>query len=131
MFENFKDLANLPQMIAKMKAMQSKMADTQAELVGELGGLRITADAGNGAVVATCNGKLELVSLQINPTAEVADIEQLQRHIVSAVAIAQQKAQVKAAEVTQEKMAKAAEEAGITDDMMDQLRRGGLGGLGG
>ncbi len=128
MFDSFKDLTQLPQMLAKMKAMQEKMADVQAELVGQLGGLRVVGTGGDGAVEATCNGKLELVSLQINPAAEVADVEQLQRHIVSAVAVAQQKAQVKASEVTQAAMQKAAEDAGISEEMMDQIRRGGLGG---
>ena len=132
MFDNLKGLAGMPGLLAKAGEMKARMADVQERLKAELGRLRSTADSGGGMVTATCNGRLELVSVKIDParlnpaTAKPDDLELLEDLIVAAVAAAQTKAQRDAAETTQREMAKAAEEIGLPPGMMDQLK--GLGG---
>ena len=87
MFDNLKNLAGLPGMLAKAREMQAKMQEVQ----GKLGDLRAEADAGGGMVTATCNGKLELVRLKIDPArldpskAKPEDLELLEDLIVVAV----------------------------------------------
>ena len=125
MFDNFKNLAGLPGMMQKAKEMQGKMQEVQAQL----GDLRADADAGAGMVTATCNGKMELVKLRIDPErldlskARAEDLEMLEDLVVAAVAAAQKKS----AELAREQMAKVAEEMGLPPGMMDQLP-GGMGG---
>ena len=120
MLDNLKNLAGLPGMLAKAREMQAKMADVQARL----GELRAEADAGGGMVVATCNGKLELVRLKIDAarlslgTAVPADLELLEDLIVAAVAAAQQKA----ASAAREQMTKVAEDIGLPPGMLDQMK---------
>ena len=122
MLDNFKNLAGLPGMLAKAREMQAKMADMQARL----GELRAEADAGGGMVTATCNGKLELVKLRIDPArldlskARTEDLEMLEDLIVAAVAAAQGKS----AGLAREQMAKVAEEAGLPPGLMDKLPGG-------
>ena len=119
MFDNLKNLAGLPGMLAKAREMQAKMQEVQ----GKLGDLRAEADAGGGMVTATCNGKLELVRLKIDPArldpskAKPEDLELLEDLIVAAVAAAQQKA----ARQGREEMARVAEEAGLPPGLMDNL----------
>ena len=133
MFGNLKDLAQLPQMLAKAKEMQEKMVDVQAKLKEELGRARTSADAGGGMVTATCNGRMELVSVKIDPTrlnpatAKPEDLELLEDLIVAAVAAAQSKAQEEASKVTQKAMADAARDAGLPPEMLDKLP--GAGGM--
>lgn len=119
MFDNLKNVAGLPGMLAKAKEMQAKMQEVQ----GKLGDLRAEADAGGGMVTATCNGKLELVRLKIDPTrldpakARPEDLEMLEDLVVAAVAAAQQKA----ARLSRDEMTKVAEEAGLPPGLMDNL----------
>jgi DNA-binding YbaB/EbfC family protein len=62
--------------------LQSKIAEMQEEL----GRRTVTAQAGGGMVVATVNGRQELVSLRIDPeVANPEDIEMLQDLITAAV----------------------------------------------
>ncbi len=124
MFGNFKDLAQLPQMLAKAKEMQAKMGEMQEKLKAQLENIRTTADAGDGSVEATCNGKLELISIKID-SAAVDHTEHLEAHVVKAVTEAQQKAASEAAQLTQRLMTEAAQEAGLPPEML-----GGMGGLG-
>lgn len=119
MFDNLKNVAGLPGMLAKAKEMQAKMQEVQ----GKLGDLRAEADAGGGMVTATCNGKMELVRLKIDPArldpgkAQPEDLELLEDLIVAAVAAAQQKA----AKLGREEMGKVAEEAGLPPGMLENL----------
>ena len=119
MFDNLKGLAGLPGMLQKAKEMQAKMADVQAKL----GDLRAEADAGGGMVTATCNGKLELVGLKIDPTrldlskARPEDLEMLEDLVVAAVAAAQ----VKSADLAKNEMAKVAGDLGLPPGMMEGL----------
>ncbi len=123
MFDNLKNLAGLPGMLGKVREMQAKMQEVQSKL----GELRAEADAGAGMVVATCNGKLELVKIKIDAerlnlgTAQAADLELLEDLVVAAVAAAQ----TKAAEKSREQMAKVAEDMGLPPGMMEQMKGGG------
>ena len=124
MFDNLKNLAGLPGMLGKVREMQAKMQEVQAKL----GDLRAEADAGGGMVVATCNGKLELVRLTIDRerlnlgSAGATDLELLEDLIVAAVAAAQQRA----SQLTRDEMAKVADEMGLPPGML-----GGPAGTGG
>ena len=51
MFDNLKNLANLPGMLAKAREMQEKMKAMQDELARK----QLSADAGGGMVIATVN----------------------------------------------------------------------------
>ncbi|MEM8874825.1 MAG: YbaB/EbfC family nucleoid-associated protein [Planctomycetota bacterium] len=122
MFDNLKNLSQLPGMLAKAKEAQAKIQQMQAEMESK----RITGDAGAGMVEATVNGKLELVNLKIDSdrlgTGDLGgtDVELLQDLIIAAVTAAQGKAQA----LIREEMAKLAGEAGLPPGMMDQLPDG-------
>ncbi len=116
MLENLKNLAGLPGMLGKMRDMQAKMQEVQSKL----GEIRADADAGGGMVTATCNGKLELVRLAIDPqrlnlgTAQASDLELLEDLVVAAVAAAQQKA----TQAARDEMAKVAADMGLPAEML-------------
>lgn len=119
MLDQFKNLAQLPAMLAKAKEAQAKMKQMQDDLAAK----RVTADAGAGMVEATVNGKLELVAVKIDRdrlgSGDLGgpDVELLQDLIVAAVTAAQGKAQ----EVIRQEMAKLASEAGLPTDLMQGL----------
>ena len=74
-----KDLAGLMKQAQKL---QSKMAEMQAEV----GNRTVSAQAGGGMVEAVVNGRLELVSLRIDPeVANPEDVDMLQDLILAAV----------------------------------------------
>ncbi len=82
-------LGNLAGMMKQAKEMQSKMKEIQESLADS----RFEADSGGGAVQVTVTGKLELVSLKIDPaTVQSGDVEMLEDLIKSAVSAAQRKA---------------------------------------
>jgi DNA-binding protein YbaB len=62
MFDNLKNLSNLPAMLAKAREMQEKMTAMQEELAQK----QVSADAGAGAVTASVTGRLELVALRMD-----------------------------------------------------------------
>ena len=69
-------------MIKQAQKMQQDMQKMQAELEAK----EYSAQAGGGVVSATVTGKLELVSLTIDPEAvDPEDVEMLQDMIVAAV----------------------------------------------
>lgn len=71
--------AEIQQRIARMQAdMDAAQAEVEAK--------EFSASAGGGAVEAVCNGKRELVTLNIQPEAvDPEDIEMLQDLVISAV----------------------------------------------
>ena len=78
---NFSDLAKMKDMMSQAKVMQEQMEHKLSSTVVE-------AEAGAGMVRARMNGKKELLSLTIEPTAmgsNAADIELLQDLILAAV----------------------------------------------
>jgi DNA-binding YbaB/EbfC family protein len=78
---NFSDLGKMKEMLSQAKTMQEQMERKLAETVVE-------AESGGGMVHVRMNGRKEIVSLTIEPTAmgsNASDIELLQDLIVSAV----------------------------------------------
>ncbi|MFZ5453770.1 MAG: YbaB/EbfC family nucleoid-associated protein [Thermodesulfobacteriota bacterium] len=75
-------MKNLSGLMKQAQKLQAKMAEMQAEV----GNRTVSAQAGGGMVEAVANGRLELVSLRIDP--EVAtpdDVDMLQDLILAAV----------------------------------------------
>jgi len=111
MLDQLKNLANLPGLMNKAREMQDKMAAFQATLAQK----RYAADAGAGAVAAVVNGRLELVSINIDKTkTDPSDTELLEDLIVAAVA----GAQTKAAASIQQDMAKMTGDLGLPPGMI-------------
>lgn len=106
MFDAFKNLANLPGLMAKAREMQEKIKSLQDELARK----QTSAEAGGGMVTAVVNGRMELVRLRIDrERVDVNDIEMLEDLIVAAV----NAAQVKAAQMAKDEMAKMAGDLGL------------------
>jgi nucleoid-associated protein EbfC len=82
----------------KISEMLSQAGQLQEEVQRRLSETVVEASAGGGAVTATMNGKKELLSLRIDPTAVTsltggqADVEMLQDLIIGAVNEAGRKA---------------------------------------
>lgn len=114
MFDNLKNLANLPQMLAKAREVQDKMKAMQEELAQK----QVSADAGAGAVTAIVNGRLELVALRIDKEklADPTDLEMVEDLTVSAV----NAAHAKATEMMRAEMAKLAGDMGLPPGMLPQ-----------
>jgi len=84
----FGGLGNMAELLKRAKSLQEDMKKMQEELVNK----RFEADAGAGMVRAQVNGKGELVSVKIDPSA-TDDVELLEDLIVAAVGAATKKAQ--------------------------------------
>ena len=112
MFDNLKNLANLPAMMAKAREMQEKMKAVQDELAQR----QVSADAGAGAVTAIVNGRLELIALRIDKEKLVdpSDLEMIEDLTVSAVNAAHQKA----SEMMRAEMSKLASDMGLPPGML-------------
>lgn len=111
MFETLKDIGKLAHLAQRAQQMQQQMKQVQEDLASE----RITGDAAGGRVTATVSGRLELISIRIDPSrVDTANIDLLQDLIIAAVS----SAQYKATELIREKMDKVANELGITRDML-------------
>ncbi|MEW6658563.1 MAG: YbaB/EbfC family nucleoid-associated protein [Thermodesulfobacteriota bacterium] len=75
-------MKNLAGLMKQAQKLQSKMAEMQAEV----GNRTVSAQAGGGMVEAVVNGRLELVSLRIDPeVANPEDVDMLQDLILAAV----------------------------------------------
>ena len=80
---------NFGQMMKQAQEMQKKMAQVQADLRTRV----VEGSAGGGMVTAQVNGKIELVSLKIDPeVVDPDDVDMLQDLIIAAVSQANQKA---------------------------------------
>ena len=112
MFDALKNLGSLPGLMAKAREMQDKMKAMQDELARKT----VTADAGGGAVNATCNGRMELVRIKIekDKLADANDTEMLEDLILAAVHAAQNKA----ADMARSEMQRAASEMGLPPGML-------------
>ena len=76
------NLGNLNQFMKMAQKMQQEMARVQEELAQKT----VEASVGGGAVKVTANGRKEIISLEIDPEAIVAeDAEILQEMILAAV----------------------------------------------
>ena len=88
-------MGNLQRMAMQM---QQEIVRVQAELAAA----HVEGSAGGGVVKAVVNGKLEIVSVTVDPSAaDPADVEMLQDLIVAAISEAQRSAR----ELGEEKMA--------------------------
>ncbi|MCV6823325.1 MULTISPECIES: YbaB/EbfC family nucleoid-associated protein [Halocynthiibacter] len=109
----FKGLGGMGDMAKMMKAaqdMQSKMGEMQEDLAS----ITVTGESGAGLVKATATAKGELTGLDINP--QIFDPNE--KEVVEDLILAAIKdAQVKAAERTQQEMAKLTEGLGLPADM--------------
>jgi DNA-binding YbaB/EbfC family protein len=84
--------------IGKLLKLASEMKRQMPEMQERLSQASFTAQAGDGAVTATVNGKLALVDLKLAPfTSPQCDVAMLEDMIKAAVAAAQEKAQQAAA----------------------------------
>jgi len=111
MFDNLKNLANLPGIMQKAREMQEKVKQMQEEAARK----QVSADSGGGMVTAIVTGGLQLVKIRIDKTkVDVNDTEMLEDLIVAAV----NAAQVKAADMMRQEMAKLASEAGLPPGML-------------
>lgn len=90
----FRGLGNIAQMLGNARQLQERMEEMQAKL----GDLRVEGSAGGGMVRATANGKLEIISVNIEETIIAAgDREMLEELVTSAVSAALVKARESAA----------------------------------
>ena len=75
-------MANMGDMMKQAQQLQSKLARIQEDA----GKKTVEASAGGNMVTAVVNGKLELISLRIDPAVTSADdVEMLQDLVVAAV----------------------------------------------
>jgi DNA-binding YbaB/EbfC family protein len=89
--------------IGKLLKLASDVKRKMPEMQEKLAKASYTAQAGDGAVTATVNGKLALVDLKLAPfTGAQCDAALLEDMIKAAVSAAQEKAQKAAAEAMQE-----------------------------
>ncbi len=113
MFDAFKNLGNLGDLMTKARQMQDQMKNLQ----DEMGRKQVTADAGGGMVQATVNGRMELVKLKIHKSkVDLNDTEMLEDVIVAAV----HGAQARAAEMMKLEMQKAAGAMGLPPGMLPE-----------
>jgi hypothetical protein len=88
-------MANLGDLMKQAQQLQNKLSRIQEEA----GNKTVEASAGGNMVTATVNGRLELLSLRIDPSvAEGGDIEMLQDLVIAAVNEGIRKAQKMMAE---------------------------------
>jgi DNA-binding YbaB/EbfC family protein len=88
-------MANMGDLMKQAQQLQNKLARIQEEA----GKKTVEATAGGNMVTATVNGRLELVSLRIDPAvAEGGDVEMLQDLVLAAVNEGIRKAQKMMAE---------------------------------
>jgi DNA-binding YbaB/EbfC family protein len=81
-FPGMGGMGNMQGMLQKMQKMQAEMQKSQADIEGRT----FETTVGGGAVTVVVNGKKELVSVKIAPSAvDPEDVEMLQDLIVAAV----------------------------------------------
>jgi len=111
MFDAFKNLGNLGELMTKARQMQDQMKSMQEEL----GKKQVTADAGGGMVQATVNGRMELIKLHIDKDkVDVNDTELLEDLVVAAV----HAAQMRAAEMMKTEMQKMTGDLGLPPGLL-------------
>lgn len=72
--------------VNKMMKQMQKMQQDMVRMQEELGNRTVEATAGGGVVRVVCNGRQELVSIEVKPEAvDPSDVEMLQDLIAAAV----------------------------------------------
>jgi DNA-binding YbaB/EbfC family protein len=108
-----KGLGGLGDMAKMMKAAQ-EMQGKMAQLQDDLNHVLVEGRSGAGLVTATCSAKGELKALDIDPSIFNPDEKEVVEDLILA---AIKDAQAKAAERSQEEMAKLTEGLGLPKDM--------------
>ena len=89
MFDALKNLGNMRELMGKAQEMQSQMMRLQEEMAVRT----VSADAGDGRVTATVNGRLEVIGIKIDQARlDVNNTSMLEDTIVAAIRAAQAKA---------------------------------------
>ena len=106
----FKGMGDMAKMMKAAKEMQGKMAEMQ----DEMDKITVTGESGAGLVRATATAKGELTALEIDPSIFHPDEKEVVEDLILA---AIKDAQAKAADRTQQEMAKMTEGLGLPADM--------------
>lgn len=123
MFDALKGMAGLAGLMKDLPRIKARLA----EVKDRLGEVKVSAETGGGAVKATANGLMRIVSLEINPALMATlvdasnenDREMAQDLVVGAVNAALARARERA----EKEMSDAASELGLP------IPPGGLGGM--
>ena len=110
MFKGLGNLGDMAGMMKKAKEMQTQMAEMQ----DNLNAITVTGESGAGLVKATATAKGELLGLDIDPSIFNPDDKEVAEDLILA---AVKDAQTKAAERSQQEMAKITEGLGLPADM--------------
>jgi len=110
MLKGLGGLGDMAGMMKKAQEMQGKMAEMQENLAA----ITVTGEAGAGLVKATATAKGELTALDIDPSIFSGDDKEVVEDLILA---AIKDAQGKAAERSQEEMAKLTEGLGLPPGM--------------
>jgi DNA-binding YbaB/EbfC family protein len=106
----FKGMGDMAKMMKAAKDMQEKMAEMQ----DEMDKITVTGESGAGLVRATATAKGELTALEIDPSIFHPDEKEVVEDLILA---AIKDAQAKAADRSQQEMAKMTEGLGLPADM--------------
>ncbi len=106
----FKGMGDMAKMMKAAKEMQGKMAEMQ----DEMDKITVTGESGAGLVRATATAKGKLTALEIDPSIFHPDEKEVVEDLILA---AIKDAQAKAADRSQQEMAKMAEGLGLPADM--------------
>ncbi|MBE1285650.1 MAG: YbaB/EbfC family nucleoid-associated protein [Rhodobacteraceae bacterium] len=110
MLKGLGGLGDMAKMMKSAQELQTKMAQMQEELEN----LMVTGEAGAGLVKATATAKGELKGLDIDPSIFNGDDKEVVEDLILA---AIKDAQTKAAEKSQEEMARLTESMGLPKDI--------------
>lgn len=110
MFKGLGGLGDLSKMMETAQQMQTKMAEMQDGLAK----LTVTGESGAGLVKATATAKGELTALDIDPSIFVASEKEVVEDLILA---AIKDAQRRAADKSQDEMARLTREMGLPADM--------------
>ena len=110
MFKGLGDMGDLSKMMEAAQQMQTKMTEMQEGLAR----LTVTGESGGGLVKATATAKGELTGLEIDPSIFVASEKEVVEDLILA---AIKDAQAKAAERSQQEMARLTEGLNLPEGM--------------
>lgn len=111
MFDAMKNMGNMAELMRKAQMVQDQLKTLQDQMAQK----QVTAEAGDGMVRATVNGKLELIRIQIDKSKiDINDTELLEDVVVAAVSAAQATATAR----LRQEMARMAQDMGLPPDML-------------
>lgn len=110
MLKGLGQLGDMAKMMKQAQEMQTRMAQMQEDLAG----IMVTGESGAGLVKATATAKGELTALEIDPSIFVPSEKEVAEDLILA---AIKDAQARAAQRSQDEMAKLTESLGLPADM--------------